>query len=150
MGTVGNFDDIIKEFSDDYCAYIVQSWENTEEGGRKNCYKKVKVSGSLQTSGRKKVLKSDGSSSIEQGYELYANKKYILNEGDYLKDKKGNMLIVDSLDPWETQGDYRKYSLLRTSLTEKRILDEFIGDINPDADVPNPELEKILKEKILK
>jgi hypothetical protein len=150
MGTVGNFDDIIKEFSRPYCAFVVESWENTESGGRKNCYKKVKVHGSLQTTGRKKVLNADGSSTIEQGYDFFANKRYILNEGDYLKDDNGNILIVDGLDPWETQGDYRKYSLLRTTMTEKRILDQFTGDINPDADLPNPELETVLKEKILK
>jgi hypothetical protein len=150
MGRVGNFDDIIKEFSLDYVAYVVQSWENTEDGGRKNCYKKVKVSGSLQSTGRKKVIKSDGASTIENGYDFFANRKYLLNEGDYIKDKSGNMLIVDGLDPWQDEGDYRKYTLIRTTMTERRVLDQFLGDVNPDADVPNPELEKLLKEKVLK
>jgi len=150
MGRVGNFDDIISEFSEKYTAYVVQSWENTEEGGRKNCYKKVKVSGSLQSTGRKKVLKSDGASVIENGYDFFANKKYILNEGDYIKDNNGNMLIVEGLEPWQDEGDYRKYTLIRTTMTERRVLDQFIGDINPDADAPNPDLEKVLKEKILK
>lgn len=150
MGRVGNFDDIINQFSKQYCAYVVESWENTDSGGRKNCYKKVKVKGSLQSTGRKKVIKADGASTIENGYDFYANKRYLLNEGDYLKDDMGNMLIVEGLDPWQDEGDYRKYTLLRTTMTERRVLDQFIGDINPDADVPNPELEKVLKEKILK
>lgn len=150
MGRVGNFDDIINEFSATYTAYVVYNWTNNEKGGRDNCYKKVKITCSLQPGGRKKVISSDGASSIEQTWDLYANKKYILNEGDYVKDKMGNMLIVDGLDPWEDEGDYRKYSLLRTTMTERRVLDEFIGDINPDADAPNPELEKLLKEKNLK
>lgn len=149
MGQIGNFDDIIEEFSDKYCAYIVQSWENNEDGGRDNCYKKKKVNGSLQTGGRRKVVKSDGASSIEHTWNFYATKKYILNEGDYIKDKNGNILVVTELDPWESEGDYRKYTLIRTTMTEKRILDQFTGDINPDADVPNPELAKVLKEKVL-
>ena len=149
MGQIGNFDDIIEEFSAKHCAYIVQSWENTEEGGRKNCYKKKKIDGSLQTAGRKKITSKDGSSSIEHSWSFYATKKYILNEGDYIKDDNGNMLIVVELDPWETEGDYRKYTLIRTTHTEKRILDEFTGDVNPDADMPNPELSKVLKEKVL-
>ena len=150
MGRIGNFDDIIKQFSAKYCAYVVQSWENTDTGGRKNCYKKVKVEGSLQSTGRKKILKPDGSSSIENSYDLYANKRYILNEGDYIKDNNGNMLIVDGLEPWQDEGDYRKYTLIRTSMTENRVLDQYVGDINPDADEPNPDLQKVLKEKILK
>lgn len=147
---VGNFDDIISQFSRRYCAFVVYDYEETEEGGRKNCYKKVWLHGSLQSEGRKKVLNADGSSKIENSYVLFANKKYILNEGDYVKDANGNMLIVESLEPWEQEGGYRKYSLLRTTATEKRVLDQFTGDVNPDADTPNPELEKVLKEKVLK
>ena len=150
MGSIGNFDDIISEFSKWHTGYVVADWENTDDGGRKNTYKKVRIWGSLQPGGRKKIIKSDGASVIENTYDFYASSKYILNEGDYIKDKNGNILIVESLDPWEEEGDYRKYSLLRTTMTEARVLDEFIGDVNPDADLPNPELSKLLKEKVLK
>lgn len=150
MGSVGNFDDIIAEFSKKYCAYVVVDWKMTEDGGRKNFYKKVDVWGSLQPGGRRKILKSDGSSVIENTYDFYANKKYILNEDDYIEDKKGNILIINSLDPWENEGDYRKYSLLRTTRTETRDLVEFLGETNPEENIPNEELSKILKEKLLK
>jgi hypothetical protein len=150
MGRIGNFDDILNEFSKWHNAYVVANWENTPEGGRKNTYKKVKVWGSLQPGGRRKVIKSDGASSIENTYDLYASEKYILNEGDYIVDKNGNILIVTGLDPWEEEGSYRKYTLIRTTATEARILDEFIGDVNPDADLPNLELSNLLKEKVLK
>ena len=150
MGRVGNFDDIISEFAKWHTAYVVADWENTPDGGRKNTYKKVRVWGTLQSGGRKKIIKSNGASVIENTYDFYASSKYILNEGDYIKDKNGNILIIDGLDPWEEEGDFRKYSLLRTTMTEARVLDEFIGDVNPDADEPNPELSKLLKEKVLK
>lgn len=150
MGSIGNFDDILEEFANDYCAYVVKSFTNNAAGGRDNCYKKIKARGSLQTGGRRKILSSDGASRIEHTWNFYAGKKFILNEGDYLKDNNGNMLIVTELDPWETEGGYRKYVLIRTTMTENRILDQFKGDINPDVNLPDPDLIKILKEKTLK
>ena len=142
MGTVGNFDDIIEEFSADYKAYIVINSEPNEDGTRKYTYKYVTVRGSLQTEGRTRVFNKSGANVIEHKYSLYTNDRNMLNEGDYVIDRNSNVLIITGLDPWEVEGDYRKYSLTRTKYTEKRLLDMFAGD------EPNPEVDPALVEEL--
>lgn len=135
MGTVGNFDDIIGEFSDDYTAYIVTDIDPNEDGTRKHTYKQVTIWGSLQPDPRVRVLNKGGANVIEHRWSLWATKDFILNDGDYVIDKTGNALIIKELEPWEDEGDYRKYSLAKTKYSEKRLLDMFVGDI------PNEEVD---------
>lgn len=129
MGTVGNFDDIIAEFSEDYKAYIVINKTPQEDGTRKYDYREVTMRGSLQTEGRSRVFNKSGANVIEHKFALYTNDKNMLNEGDYVIDRNGNVLIITGLDPWEVEGDYRKYSLTKTKYSEKRLLDMFSGEI---------------------
>lgn len=136
MGTVGNFDDIIEEFSEDYKAYIVTNIDTREDGTRKYTYREVTMSGSLQTEGRVRVFNKSGANTIEHKYALYTNDRNMLNENDYVIDRNGNALIITGLDPWEVEGDYRKYSLTRTKYTEKRLLDMFEGDIQQPETIP--------------
>ena len=133
MGKVGNFDDIIGFFSDKYIAYVVSDIEISSNGGRKYKYDKKTIYGSLQTNGRKRTFNQDSSNTLEHTYTLYCNSKYILNEEDYVIDKNGNALIITGLDPWEDEGDYRKYDLTRTKYTEKRLLSLFKGDIEDET-----------------
>ena len=138
MGTVGNFDDIIEEFSEDYTAYIVINIDPREDGTREYSYKEVTMRGSLQTEGRSRVFNKAGANTIEHRFALYTNDRNMLNEGDYVIDRNGNALIITGLDPWEVEGDYRKYTLVRTKYTEKRLLDMFTGDLvekDPDTDL---------------
>lgn len=128
MGTVGNFDDIIEEFSADYPAYIVINIVAKDDGTRQYSYREVTVHGSLQTEGRTRVFNKSGANTVEHKYALYSNDRNMLNEGDYVIDRNGNALIITGLDPWEVEGDYRKYSLTRTKYTEKRLLDMFLGE----------------------
>ena len=134
MGTVGNFDDIIEEFSEDYRAYIVVNFTPREDGTREYTYKEVTMRGSLQTEGRIRVFTKSGANRIEHKFALYTNDRNMLNEGDYVIDMNGNALIIIGLDPWENEGDYRKYSLTKTRYSEKRLLDMFKGDIEPEPD----------------
>lgn len=143
MGTVGNFDDIIAEFSKEYTAYIVVDVRPKEDGTRLYTYKEVKIWGSLQTEGRTRIIEKSGPSRVEHRYALYSNDKNMLNEGDYVIDKYNNALIITGLDPWEEEGDYRKYSLTRTKYSEKRLLDMFVGnDITQES---NDELKEELE-----
>ncbi len=146
MGTVGNFDDIIEEFSEDYKAYIVTDIEAKEDGTRKYTYKEVTVHGSLQTEGRTRVFNKSGGNTIEHKYALYTNDRNMLNEGDYVIDRNSNALIITGLDPWEVEGDYRKYSLTRTKYSEKRLLDMFVGEAPATED--NQELIEELESRM--
>ncbi len=134
MGTVGNFDDIIEEFSEDYKAYIVVNITPRDDGTREYTYKEVTMRGSLQTEGRSRVFTKAGANIIEHKFALYTNDRNMLNEGDYVIDRNGNALIITGLDPWEVEGDYRKYALTKTRYSEKRLLDMFKGDIEPEPD----------------
>lgn len=147
MGSVGNFDDIIGFFSNKYIAYIVSDIEITPNGGRRYKYEKKTLWGSLQTNGRRRTFNKDGSNEIEHTYTLYCNSKYILNEEDYIIDKNGNALIVTGLDPWEDEGDYRKYDLTRTKYSEKRLLTLFKGDNEDESYVDTvSEPEDVIEE----
>ena len=146
MGTVGNFDDIIEEFSDDYKAYIVIDKTPKPDSTRQYTYKEVTVRGSLQTEGRTKVFNKSGANVIEHKFAFYANKENILNDGDYIIDRNGNVLVITGLDPWEVEGDYRKYSLTRTKYSEQRLLDMFKGE--PEQAEPNQELIDELKSRM--
>lgn len=142
MGTVGNFDDIIAEFSKEYKAYIVTNITPRDDGSRQYTYKEVKIEGSLQPDGRVRIMTKSGANIIEHKWSLWATDKYILNDGDYVIDKTGNVLIITGLDPWEDEGDFRKYSLTKTKYSEKRLLDMFKGDI------PNEEVDEELIEEL--
>lgn len=134
MGTVGNFDDIIAEFSGDYKAYIVINIAPRLDGTREYTYKEITISGSLQTEGRSRVFNKSGANIIEHRFALYTNDRNMLNEGDYVIDRNGNALIITGLDPWEVEGDYRKYSLVKTKYSERRLLDMFEGELSPSED----------------
>lgn len=148
MGTVGNFDDIIAEFSDPkgYKAYIVIDKTPKEDGTREYTYKKVTVHGSLQTNGRVHNFNKAGANVIEHKYTLFTNDRNMLNEGDYVIDKFGNALIVKGLDPWEDEGDYRAYSLVRTKYSEARLLNMFKGE--PPTTQDNLELIEELESRM--
>lgn len=130
MGTVGNFDDIIAEFSEPkgYKAYIIIDKTPKEDGTREYTYKKVTIHGSLQTNGRTYTFNKGGANTVEHKWVLFTNDKNMLNDGDYVIDKKGNVLIITGLDPWEDEGDYRAYNLTRTKYSEGRLLDMFKGE----------------------
>lgn len=147
MGTVGNFDDIIEEFSADYTAYIIINIAVNEDGTRNFTYKEVTMRGSLQTEGRTRVFNKSGANVIEHRYSLYTNDDNMLNDGDYVIDRNGNALIITGLEPWEVEGDYRKYSLVKTKYSEKRLLDIFNGD-NPGDGESNEELIEELESRM--
>lgn len=147
MGTVGNFDDIIEEFSADYTAYIIINITANEDGTRNFTYKEVTMRGSLQTEGRTRVFNKSGANVIEHRYSLYTNDDNMLNDGDYVIDRNGNALIITGLEPWEVEGDYRKYSLVKTKYSEKRLLDIFNGDDSGDGD-SNEELIEELESRM--
>lgn len=146
MGTVGNFDDIIAEFSEDYRAYIIINITPNEDGTRNFTYKEVTVTGSLQTEGRTRVFTKSGANIIEHRYALYTNDRNMLNDGDYVIDRNGNALIITGLEPWEVEGDYRKYSLTKTKYSEKRLLDMFAGE--PEAKEDNEALIEELESRM--
>lgn len=146
MGTVGNFDDIIEEFSEDYKAFIVINKVPKEDGTRKYTYKEVTIRGSLQTEGRSRVFNKSGANVIEHKFALYTNDRNMLNDGDYVIDRNGNALIITGLDPWEVEGDYRKYSLTKTKYSEQRLLDMFEGE--PEESPSNKELTEELESRM--
>lgn len=146
MGTVGNFDDIIAEFSEDYKAYIVVNKIPRDDGTREYVYREVTMTGSLQTEGRSRVFTKSGANIIEHKFALYTNDRNMLNEGDYVIDRNGNALVITGLDPWEVEGDYRKYSLTKTKYSEKRLLDMFKGEAPQTED--NQELIDELESRM--
>jgi hypothetical protein len=112
------FDDVIQEFEKPYKAYKVIDKKINAAGEEKYIYKIKNVRLALQTNGRS-YKNSEKGAILEQAYIGYALAKYLLNEGDYILDKSGNVLVITGLDPWEEDGGYRKYDLIRTTMAER-------------------------------